>query len=66
MADSRRIMPYETTDMPQPERTVIPLHPAVTDESVRCWRCRRELAKLATRPWLFVCSRCKAHNQSPP
>jgi phage FluMu protein Com len=33
------------------------------DESPRCWRCNRLLAELLTRPWVIVCTRCKAKNQ---
>lgn len=38
----------------------------ITDRDVRCWRCRRMLALLATRPYRFVCPKCHAANGSPP
>ena len=33
-----------------------------TDDAPRCWRCNRLLAIKVTRPWLILCSRCKAKN----
>ena len=36
-----------------------------TDQRPRCWRCRRVLAELLTRPWELKCTRCKAANASP-
>lgn len=39
---------------------------AVVDFGVRCWRCRREIAVQATRPWLFKCWNCHVMNGSPP
>jgi phage FluMu protein Com len=33
------------------------------DEKPRCWRCNRLLAETVTRPWVIVCTRCKAKNQ---
>lgn len=36
---------------------------ALQDDKPRCWRCNRLLAESVTRPWLIVCSRCKAKNQ---
>lgn len=38
----------------------------ITDRDVRCWRCRRAIAVVATRPWLFKCHKCNAVNGSPP
>lgn len=56
--------PLETTDAPKVETTaLIPYH-VVTDEAPRCWRCRRKLAELVSRPWRCVCPRCKAVNSS--
>jgi phage FluMu protein Com len=37
-----------------------------TDIRPKCWRCERVLAELASRPWRFMCSKCKAINNSPP
>lgn len=45
-------------------RTVIE-SPARIDQKPKCWRCRRLLAEFVARPWRFVCSRCKAENNSP-
>jgi phage FluMu protein Com len=36
---------------------------AITDENIRCWRCNKLLASMATQPWRLVCPRCKALNQ---
>ena len=33
---------------------------------VRCGRCARLLAEMATAPWRIKCSRCKAVNESAP
>jgi len=32
------------------------------DEKPRCWRCDRLLAEMLSRPWVIICSRCKAKN----
>ncbi len=34
----------------------------VADREPRCWRCKRKLAELVSRPWEIVCTRCKARN----
>ncbi len=35
---------------------------ALVDREPRCWRCRKKLAELLTRPWEIVCLRCHARN----
>jgi len=37
---------------------------AQSDDKPRCWRCNRLLALQVTRPWVIVCSRCKAPNKA--
>lgn len=32
------------------------------DAKPRCWRCKRLLAEMVSRPWSITCSRCKAQN----
>lgn len=35
----------------------------VTDDAPRCWKCNRLLAFYVTRPWMILCTRCKAKNK---
>jgi hypothetical protein len=35
---------------------------SLEDEKPRCWRCNRLLAESVSRPWVIVCTRCKARN----
>jgi hypothetical protein len=60
---ARRI---HTTDAPRYENQAMIPQPIVTDEAPRCWRCRRKLADLVSRPWQLVCTKCKATNASAP
>lgn len=54
-------------DAPRPETTsLVPQQVVFTDAAPRCWRCKRKLAELVSRPWQLNCSRCKAQNASPP
>jgi hypothetical protein len=62
VTDLRRL---ETTDAPRYENQAMIPQPIVTDEAPRCWRCRRKLADLVTRPWQLVCARCHAMNCEP-
>ncbi len=57
---------YETTDMPRPENTAMVPHAVITDETPKCWRCRRTLAGRMSRPWQITCQRCNAQNASLP
>lgn len=57
---------YEVTDAPRPETTALIPQAIVTDEAPRCWRCRRKLAEMVSRPWQLTCARCKAMNASAP
>jgi phage FluMu protein Com len=40
--------------------------PPTVDQKPKCWRCGKLLAEYVSRPWKFVCPRCKAPNNSPP
>lgn len=35
-----------------------------TDRDPYCWKCKRKLADLATRPWSIPCPHCFAKNRS--
>jgi phage FluMu protein Com len=37
----------------------------ITDTRPRCYRCRRVLAELVTRPWHIKCERCGEGNLRP-
>jgi hypothetical protein len=43
-----------------------PRRAPITDREPRCWRCRRVLASVVTRPWRMRCAKCRAENASPP
>ena len=37
----------------------------LVDPRPTCWRCEKVLAEYVSRPWKFVCVRCKAVNNNP-
>ncbi len=55
---------YETTALPYEHPPI--LRAVVTDQTPKCWRCRRVLAGKMSRPWEKRCERCGAENASEP
>lgn len=57
---------YEVQDAPRYEHPQTPQPTIPRDRDPRCWRCKKFLAVLVTRPWEIICARCGATNASPP